>query len=91
MAAARFVVRGRVQGVGFRYFVRSTARALRVDGWVRNGDDGSVTAVAVGSDAALAQFERRLRAGPPGARVETVSRTEPQTVDSLPHPFAIVR
>lgn len=65
------LVRGRVQGVGFRAFVLQTAAALGLRGWVRNEDDGrSVIVLAQGSTDALDTLEERLRVGPPGALVE---------------------
>jgi acylphosphatase len=89
--AARFVVSGHVQGVGFRYFVRSTGRAFSMAGWVRNTPDARVEAVAAGSAAALDQFEATLRQGPAGARVDSVSREQVETLEVLPLPFAILR
>ena len=61
------VVSGRVQGVGFRWFVRVRASRLGIAGWVRNRPDGSVEVAARGDADALATFERHLWAGPPGA------------------------
>jgi acylphosphatase len=70
------IVRGRVQGVGFRYFVDDQARALGLSGWVRNLDDGStVEAVAEGPEDRLRDFEARLRHGPRFARVESLEST----------------
>jgi acylphosphatase len=63
---------GRVQGVGFRWFVLDTARRLDLRGWVANGVDGSVRCVAEGPRAALDALLRELAAGPLGARVERV-------------------
>ena len=60
---------GRVQGVGFRWFVREQARTLGVSGWVRNEPDGTVRLVAEGAPAALDALEARLREGPPAAVV----------------------
>ena len=71
---ARFLVRGRVQGVGYRYFVQHEADALRVTGFVRNLPDGSVEVVAEGGESALATLEARLREGPSFARVASVER-----------------
>ncbi len=66
------VVAGRVQGVGFRYFVRQTARRLGLAGWVRNERDGTVRVVAEGPPAALAALELALHDGPAGAAVREV-------------------
>ena len=70
--ARRAVVRGVVQGVGFRFFAERSARALGVRGWVRNRPDGSVESVAEGDDAAVEEYLRRLERGPAGARVDDV-------------------
>ncbi len=66
-------VRGRVQGVGFRYFVVRESRRLGLAGWVSNELDGSVRVVAEGGDAAIGAPEDALHFGPPGAVVERVS------------------
>jgi len=71
--AYRYIVSGRVQGVGYRYFVLRQADALGVSGYARNRSDGSVEVVAEGSDAALADFETRLREGPSFADVAGVT------------------
>jgi len=76
----RIVVRGRVQGVGFRWFVRDTAQGLGLVGWVRNLPDGrSVEAVAEGSVSQLDRLEEAMHAGPPGSHVAeyTVSPATP--------------
>jgi acylphosphatase len=65
-------VRGIVQGVGFRYFVRRRANELGVVGWTANERDGTVRVVAEGMPHALDELTRHLNAGPPGARVERV-------------------
>jgi acylphosphatase len=65
-------VRGRVQGVGFRYFVVRRAMELGIVGWVANNADGSVALVAEGWPDALDAFEAGLRVGPIGAVVEAV-------------------
>jgi acylphosphatase len=67
------VVRGRVQGVGFRYHVVREARRLGLAGWVANERDGSVRVVAEGPPDALDRIEDLLRTGPPGSIVEGVS------------------
>ncbi|OGO50826.1 MAG: hypothetical protein A2148_03935 [Chloroflexi bacterium RBG_16_68_14] len=67
------LVRGRVQMVGFRYFVVEEARRLGLAGWVRNSDDGeTVEVVAEGPEERLRQLEAALREGPRSARVEAV-------------------
>ena len=68
----RYTVEGRVQGVGFRYFVVRTARSLGLSGAVRNARDGSVRLVAEGTADALDALVERLRVGPPGAVVADV-------------------
>ncbi len=72
---------GRVQGVGFRAFVRSQGRSLGLDGWTRNEPDGTVTVVASGDPATLERLEERLRQGPPAGRVE---RIESRRADGPP-------
>jgi acylphosphatase len=75
VSARRYRVTGQVQGVGFRAFVRRLARACAVDGWVRNDPDGAVTALAAGTEEALARFRAGLAQGPPGARVAAVDES----------------
>jgi acylphosphatase len=70
--ARRFIVSGRVQGVGFRYFALDAARREGINGHVTNHDDGSVEAVAEGEAEAVERFERALRRGPSRSRVEHV-------------------
>jgi acylphosphatase len=74
---ARFdaTVVGRVQGVGFRYFVLDAATELGVDGWVANDQDGTVRCVAEGPRRALIALETALRSGPSGSRVDAVHVT----------------
>ena len=69
---AEAVVRGTVQGVGFRRCVRKWARALDLDGWVRNEPDGTVRLVAEGDPAALDRLARLLWGGSPVADVQAV-------------------
>ena len=68
----RYLVRGRVQGVGFRYFTQAAAVRAGVGGWVRNHPDGTVEIAATGDADALARLEQEIRRGPPGARVDQV-------------------
>lgn len=74
MNAARFIVRGRVQGVFFRASTRERAQRLGLRGHARNLADGSVEVIAAGEAQALDALERWLREGPPMARVERVER-----------------
>ncbi|MBA4159026.1 MAG: acylphosphatase [Gemmatimonadetes bacterium] len=72
-----FRIEGRVQGVGFRWWTRSHALRLKLEGTVRNRDDGSVEVQARGESDGLQQLERLLRSGPRGADVRTVQEIEP--------------
>ena len=78
MIARRFIVRGRVQGVGFRYFAVRAARASGVSGTVRNLADGTVEAIAEGAPKAIADFRRELERGPSYGRVSRVDEIEMQ-------------
>jgi acylphosphatase len=70
------VIRGRVQGVGFRAFVEDTAERLGVEGWVRNRHDGTVEAVFAGPEATVAEAIEACRHGPRGARVTSLDVNE---------------
>jgi acylphosphatase len=78
--ARRYLVNGRVQGVGFRYFAEAVAAREGLHGWVRNLPDGRVEATAEGEAEAMERFELAIRHGPPGARVESVD-----VDDDVPH------
>lgn len=67
-----FLIRGRVQGVGFRWFVHREASELDLRGWVRNTEDGDVEVVAAGRPEDLGELRSSLRRGPRGARVDNV-------------------
>jgi acylphosphatase len=84
------VVRGRVQGVGFRYFAQEAARSLDVAGWVRNAADGSVEVEAEGGENALTQLRAALGDGPRGARVESIEDVDVGT-EQLERPFRVKR
>lgn len=70
--ARRFVIRGRVQGVGFRFFAEQAARVEGLHGWVANREDGAVEVSVEGDREALERFERRMRQGPPAGRIDDV-------------------
>ena len=72
ISAVQLHIKGRVQGVGFRYFAQDTAQELGLAGWVRNAPDGSVDAYAEGSREALEAWMSRLRQGPPLSKVEAI-------------------
>jgi len=74
--ARLYKVRGRVQGVGFRYFVERAASALGLDGYVRNLDDGSVEVYAAGHEAKLSELAGLLWKGPRWAEVRGVDESE---------------
>ncbi|TVV77233.1 acylphosphatase [Sphingomonas solaris] len=76
MIARHLIVRGRVQGVGYRYWTEDRARAAGLTGWVRNRPDGTVEIVAEGEETAIAAFIDACRDGPSGARVEAVEATD---------------
>jgi acylphosphatase len=65
-----FLIQGRVQGVGFRWYVHREASELDLRGWVRNTEDGDVEVVAHGDGAGLAELRDSLRRGPRGCRVD---------------------
>jgi acylphosphatase len=93
MAVIRLRVRGRVQGVGFRWFVRERARSLGLSGWVRNEPDGDVLLEAGGDTSTLEQLTRAVSDGPPGSHVERVLFESPEQTDAgrLPTPFVAMR
>jgi acylphosphatase len=80
--ARRFIVRGRVQGVGFRWFVEREAHILAIAGWVRNNSDGSVEVLAQGTRDQLSGLRSRLREGPRAARVDNVEESEARVTAS---------
>ena len=81
--ARRYVVRGRVQGVGFRWFVEREAHMLGIAGWVRNNSDGSVEVLAMGTRDQLMGLRSRLRQGPRAARVDDVEETDSKPIKGL--------
>jgi len=71
-----YLVKGRVQGVGFRWFVHREAAALELKGWVRNTEEGHVEVVASGNPESLAELAHALRRGSRGSRVDAVIENE---------------
>jgi len=71
----RYVVTGRVQGVGFRWFVEREAAQLGITGWVRNCDDGSVEVMATGTPEQQRTLRDSLQQGPRAARVDQVQES----------------
>ena len=90
MNAVRFIVNGRVQGVGFRWFVMREAARLDLAGYVRNLPDGTVEVVAQGPAAALISLESALSHGPPAARVSSVDKMNVQQQMDLTKPFDVM-
>jgi len=89
VAAMRFLVHGRVQGVGFRWWVWRQATRLGLRGLARNLRDGSVEVIAEGSDSGLADLERVLAQGPPAAQVERVEKSDVPHEVAIPNGFDI--
>ena len=90
MASLHLIVTGRVQGVGFRWFVRETARRVGLAGWVANRPDGGVELAAEGDDESIELLRRAVRSGPPGADVEDIRDGEGD-VGPLTKPFSVRR
>lgn len=89
MAIARkYVVSGRVQGVGFRFFAERVANQLGLRGYVKNLWDGKVEAYAIGDEAQLEEFRQRLAEGPRMSRVESVEQSD-ATIDKTYRAFVI--
>jgi acylphosphatase len=82
-------VSGRVQGVGFRWFVRVAARRLQLAGWVKNDGDGSVEVVASGADEKIAELRKLVARGPDGADVAQLVDVETDDDGGLDYPFAM--
>jgi acylphosphatase len=85
-----YLVKGRVQGVGFRWFVQREAAELGLRGWVRNTDAGHVEVVASGKPEVLAELKDSLRKGSRGSRVDAVVEEElDESEDTKLGPFEI--
>ena len=91
MTRVHLEVGGKVQGVGFRWFVREAARRAGLAGWVKNRADGRVEIAAAGSETAIANLVSAARVGPPGARVDHVAELPCTGLDELPRPFTVMR
>ncbi len=84
MVARRWLISGRVQGVGFRWFVFRRANELGVVGWAKNLRDGRVEVLGIGAAEDLATFDSALRVGPKLASVVNVEKSNcPHEVESL--------
>jgi acylphosphatase len=83
MIARSYIVRGRVQGVGFRWFVDHESRQLGLAGWVRNNVDGTVEVLAMGSEEQLTLLGQKLRRGPRAARIDDVQEKPAEPVAGL--------
>ncbi len=81
--ARRFLVRGRVQGVGFRWFVEREAHILGIAGWVRNNSNGTVEVLAQGTRDQLIGLRSRLQEGPRAARVDEVEVSDTEPIKGL--------
>jgi acylphosphatase len=91
VATVHLEVVGKVQGVGFRWFVRETARRAGLAGWVRNHEDGRVEIAAAGAERAIETLRAAASVGPSGARVERVTELPVAGLEELPTPFTVVR
>lgn len=76
LTARRFLIRGRVQGVGYRYFAQKAAAERNISGYARNLEDGSVEVYAIGTADQLSRFAGILRTGPPFSDVRSVDVQE---------------
>lgn len=89
MLQYRIIVDGRVQGVGFRYFVQMEADKRKLAGWVKNRDDGRVEILAEGPENALQSFVEAVKNGSPFSKVTDIFVTESRSLEGH-HRFSIV-
>ena len=89
--ARRYLISGRVQGVGFRYFAKDVADREGVTGWVRNLPDGRVEALVEGEEETVTRVERLLWQGPGGARVSAVAVDDTEPASGAYHEFSVRR
>ena len=85
MKARKYVIRGRVQGVGFRWYVEREARSIGLAGWVRNSEESTVEVLAVGEEERQALMLESLKRGPRAARVDQVETLEPTDEETIGH------
>jgi len=88
-AACRWILTGRVQGVGFRWFTARQARALDLAGWVSNLPDGRVEVMARGTLERLGTLEEMIQSGPQGAHVESVEKSDIPPEEIVDNGFSI--
>ena len=88
LVGRRMLVTGRVQGVGFRFFIDEAARREGVSGWVRNLPDGRVEVLLEGDEEAVTRVEHKVRRGPAGARVAAVT-VHDEPASGVGHEFEI--
>lgn len=89
IAELEFTLKGRVQMVMFRDFAKRKAKSLKLNGFVKNNDDGSVVVLAQGAPSNLLQLEKHLKKGPIFAKVEEISKKE-RVVEKVYSDFEIV-
>jgi acylphosphatase len=85
----RYLIRGMVQGVGFRFFVERVARQLGVGGYVKNLRDGRVEVYAIGAPEQLRELKRRLAEGPRAAQVQSVEEEEAPLLERYRKQFTL--
>jgi len=90
MEARHYIIKGKVQGVGYRYFTKEAASGLSLRGWVKNILDGNVECLVSGKIESLEIFEKKLRKGPPLSRVVNMEKKVilPGEID-IPETFEI--
>jgi acylphosphatase len=86
--AKKFLIKGRVQGVGYRYFADRVASELGIDGYVKNLWDGNVEVYAIGDAVAMEELKRQLAEGPRSARVTSIDESD-EPVDKRYNRFTL--
>ena len=91
MEIRHYLLMGKVQGVGFRFFTRDVARSLKIKGWVKNLPDGNVECLVAGSINDIESFEKKIRKGPPLSRVVNMEKTRiAEGTQDIPDDFEIL-